>query len=205
MHELKHLFRCDSRAKELPGGWEITCNFCGGTGGGRKKSVTWGAFSRSALGLLAVVWGQECTRVRMHSRGQEGGRGGAGPAHSYGKQQALCRSWRTSAGFLNITLKMSIEAWLRTAIKIERRKNVTYLFNIAFIKVILNKLNTGCKVGRIELIGNIPSQGAEFAALLKNTRGKYRVRCLKCMQLTPSLVVTSKVSTIKAWYQNWWT
>lgn len=54
----------------------------------------------------------------------------------------------------------------------KEKKNVTHLFNIAFIKMILNKLNAGCKVGRIELIGNIPSQGAEFAALLKNSRGK---------------------------------
>lgn len=46
---------------------------------------------------------------------------------------------------------------------------LAYLFNVHFIKVILNKLYSGIIICCVELVRYVPTQGAKLSPLLHNT------------------------------------
>lgn len=60
----------------------------------------------------------------------------------------------------------NIFLWSRVLITQNNKHYSTYLLNIHVIKMVLNKLDSGIKISLVELIGNIPSQGAIFPSLL---------------------------------------
>ena len=42
----------------------------------------------------------------------------------------------------------------------------SYLLDVHIVQVVLDKLDTGVEVGRVELVGNVPAEGTKLAPLL---------------------------------------
>lgn len=89
------------------------------------------------------------------------------PGYTLGRRQTTINTG-TDTSYIGrqvavLTAEVKIELYLVTA---GASRLCAYLLDVHVVQVVLNKLHGGVEVSLVELVGDVPAQGAEFTPLL---------------------------------------